>query len=178
MQAKPPEGDGQHELRAGHGEMAAEVKESAADDDLECHEAENARQPFHPVRHGLPAADGHTEDFRVPGLQHLGDSSAAEHRQDEAEHRQAGRCCPAMGEQHGDVVGRSGAEAAPDDDDTGQVSAERHGQDHQERDEAEGEHGGELQRVADESELTELLPDLTRHAGRQAVARSGCAHAW
>jgi hypothetical protein len=154
VQAPPPEGDGQKELRAGRGDGPAEGLDSAADDDLQGHEAGHAGQPFNPARQGLPAVDLGPEDCRVPGLDHVGNGGAAENGQDEAEHRQGRGCCPAMGEQRGDVMAGPGAESAPDDDGAGQTGAENGRQDHQERDEAECEHGSELQRAVDESELT------------------------
>ena len=84
----------------------------------------------------------------------MGDGGAAENRQDEAEYRQGRRCCPAMSEQRGEVMARLGAESAPDDDGAGQAGAENGRQHHQVRDEAECEHGSELQRAVDEPELT------------------------
>jgi hypothetical protein len=154
VQAPPPEGEGQQELRAGRGDGSAQGLDSAADDDLQGHEAEHAGQPFNPARYGLPAVDIGPEDCRVPGLDHVGDGGAAEDRQDEAEHRQGRGCCPAMSEQRGDVLARPGAKSAPDDDGAGQIGAERNRQHHQERDEAECEHGSKLKRAVDESDLT------------------------
>jgi len=141
-------------LGAGSGNVTAKGLDSAADDDLQHHEAGNALQPFSPARHGLPAVDLRPEDFRVPGLKHLGDGSAADNGQNETEYRQSGGCCPAMGEQHADVMGRLGAKPAPNNDGASQIGVEHDRKDHQERDEAKGEHRGELQRAVDDVELT------------------------
>jgi len=138
---------------------------------LQGEEAEDSGQPLGPARDGLPAAHRCPEGLRVPGLDHVGDGAAAEHRQDEGEYRQAGGCCPDMGEQHGEVISRLGAESAAPDDGAGQARSERSGNEHQEGDEAEGEHGGELQRAVDESELAQLLPDPARESGLEAVPR-------
>jgi hypothetical protein len=58
-----------------------------------------------------------------------------------------------VSEQRGHVVAGLRAESAPDEDGAGQARAEDSQDDIQERDEAEREHGSELQRVADESEF-------------------------
>jgi len=158
-------------LRAGCGDVPARDLDPAADDDLQGHEADNARQPFGLAREGLPAVDLDPEDFRVPGLNHVGDGEAAENGHDEPEHRLGSGCCPAMSEQRGDVMARLGAEAesASGDDGAGQAGAENGRQDHEERDEAECEHGREPQRTVDDPEPGQLPPDPAGHGGLRAV---------
>jgi hypothetical protein len=171
VRAPPPEGDGQQELRAGRGDMPACGLDLAADDDLQGHEAEHARQPFSLAREGLPAADLGPEDFRVPSLNQVGYGEAAENGHGDAEHRLDSGYCPAMSEQRGDVMARLGAEAesASDDDGTGQAGAENGRQDPQQRDEAECEHGRELQRTVDHPEPGQLSPDPAGHGRLQAA---------
>jgi len=58
-----------------------------------------------------------------------------------------------MAGQHGEVVAGLGVKAAAHDQGAGQAGPQGNRKDLQERDEAEREHGSELQRAVDEPEL-------------------------
>jgi hypothetical protein len=93
-----------------------------------------------------------------------GDGLGAENDQGNADNGQAGERGPAVGEQHGDVTARFGVEFAAGHQRPRQVLSQHDGRQHQEGDEAQREHRGELKRAVDEAQFTKSCPDPARQA--------------